>query len=268
MDEGISGAALGNRPELAKALAALEANDVLLVADLTRLSRSQELAPLLERLRFRGARVIGVLDGFDSASPQARMQAGLSGLMSDEFGASIRARTHSALEMRAKLNQPTGGRAYGYSSSGEVIETEAAVVREIFARAAAGEGMKGIVTDLNARGIPSPGASWKRKQRRTDGFWTVAVLHPILRNERYIGRRVWNRSQCVKNPDSGKRTRRERPATEWVIGTCAAIVDARQHGRWCISVCRSAPRESARCGIDRVAICFQDYSCRSTAVAA
>jgi len=45
-DEGISGAALGNRPGFQQAMAALVCSDVLLVADLTRLSRSQELAPL------------------------------------------------------------------------------------------------------------------------------------------------------------------------------------------------------------------------------
>ena len=106
-DEGVSGAALGNRPGLASALSVLTRRDVLLVADLTRLSRSQDLAPLLERLRYQGTRVAGVLDGFDLTSPQARMQAGLSGLMSDEYRASIRARTHSALEMRAREGRPT-----------------------------------------------------------------------------------------------------------------------------------------------------------------
>ena len=80
IDEGISGAAFGNRPGVQSALAALEAGDVLLVVDTTRLSRSQDLAPLLTRLRHRGVRVIGVLDGFDSDSRTARMQAGLSGI--------------------------------------------------------------------------------------------------------------------------------------------------------------------------------------------
>jgi hypothetical protein len=65
-DEGISGAALGNRPGFQKAMSVLQTGGVLLAADLTRLSRSQELAPLLDRLRFRGVRVVGVLDGFDS----------------------------------------------------------------------------------------------------------------------------------------------------------------------------------------------------------
>lgn len=88
--------------------------DVLVVVDLSRLSRSQDLAPLLSRFRHRGVRVIGVRDGFDSEARTARMQAGLSGLMSEEFRAMIADRTHAALESRAKGRRPTGGRAYGY----------------------------------------------------------------------------------------------------------------------------------------------------------
>jgi DNA invertase Pin-like site-specific DNA recombinase len=65
------------------------------------------------------------------------MQAGLSGLMSDELRANIRARTHSALQMRASGGRPTGGKVYGYSSGGEVVEAEAEVVRESFGRSAA-----------------------------------------------------------------------------------------------------------------------------------
>lgn len=90
------------------------AGDVVVAVHTDRLARSQDLAPLVERLRFRGVHVLTVQDGFDSASPQARMQAGLSGIMSEEYRASIRVRTHSALAMRAKNGTATGGRAYGY----------------------------------------------------------------------------------------------------------------------------------------------------------
>jgi site-specific DNA recombinase len=204
----------------------VEAGDVLLVADLTRLSRSQELAPLLDRLRFRGVRVIGVLDGFDSDSPQARMQAGLSGLMSDELRAGIRARTHSALKMRAENNRSTGGKLYGYDNGGNVIEAEGAIVREIFERTAAGESMRTIANDLNARDVPSPGAKWNRSERRHDGRWLVSVLNAMLQNERYIGRLVWSKSQWVKDPDTGKRIRRDRPESEWTVTECPALVEA------------------------------------------
>jgi len=214
IDEGISGAALGNRPGVRAALAALRRGDVLLVTDLSRLSRSQDLAPMVTRLRHRGMRVVGVQDGYDSESRTARMQAGLSGIMSGEFRAMVADRTRSALELRARTGQPTGGKPYG----------DAEIVREIFARFAAGDSLKGIASDLNRRGIPSPGADWKQRASPR-GKWAVSALHSMLQNERYIGRMIWNRSQWTKDPDTGKRIRRERPQSEWVVQPCEPLVD-------------------------------------------
>ena len=228
-DEGISGAAIGNRPGVQRALAELNSGDVLLVVDTTRLSRSQDLAPLLSRLRHRGVRVIGVLDGFDSESRTARMQAGLSGIMSEEFRAQIASRTHSALDMRARQGKATGGKCYGYSKAGEIIESEAAIVREVFERVARGESRKSIAADLNRRGVPSPGATWERKERRSDGMWLVSTLHAMLENDRYIGRVVWNRSIWRRDPDSGRRQRIERPESEWIVSEGPEIVD---RGTW------------------------------------
>lgn len=225
VDEGISGAATGNRPGVLQLLETVSAGDLVLIADLSRLSRSQDLAPMVERLRFQKVRVIGVLDGFDSDSPHARMQAGLSGLMSDEMRAQIRVRTHLALETRAKTSRATGGRAYGFDNAGAPAEPEASMVRDLFTRYAAGESMKDIVSDLNVRGVPSPGAGWNREKRRQDGRWLISALHAILHNDRYIGRVVWNRSTWVKDPDSGKRSRRERPESEWIVTEGPAIVD-------------------------------------------
>jgi site-specific DNA recombinase len=219
-DEGISGAALGNRPGARAALASLTVGDVLIVCDLSRLSRSQDLPPLIARLRHRGVRVIGVQDGFDSRSPTARMQAGLSGIMSEEYRAMISSRTHSALEMRARRGEATGGKAYG----------DVVIVREIFGRFAAGETMKAIATDLNRRGIPSPGAGW-RERSRPRGRWLVSALHALLRNEVYIGRRVWNRSQWVKDPDTGTRRRVERPEAEWIVLDVPPMIDRDTWGR-------------------------------------
>ena len=39
----------------------------------------------------------------------------------------------------------------------------------------------------------------------------------MLRNELYIGRVIWNRSQYVKQPETNKRVRRMRPESEWKI---------------------------------------------------
>lgn len=224
-DEAISGAALGNRPGALAALAALNTGDVLLINDTSRLQRSQDLAPMIARLRHRGVRVIGVKDNFDSESPTARLQAGMSGMFSEEFRAQISSRTHSALDMRAREGRATGGKCYGYNNAGEIVETEADIVREIFRRVAKGEAMRAVAADLNARGVPSAGAAWSRKSRRNDGFWLVSAIHAIVHNERYIGRVIWNRSMWRRDPDTGRRQRVERPESEWIVREGPAIID-------------------------------------------
>jgi DNA invertase Pin-like site-specific DNA recombinase len=220
-DLAISGASFGNRPgvnQLQRAAFAGEI-DLILIADLTRLSRnSADLPKFLERMRFRKIRVVGVLDHFDSDLRHSRMQAGLSGIMSDEYRLAIGERVHLSLDTLAKSGKPTGSKAYGYTSKQVVIPEQAAIVKEIFGRVAAGETMYAICCDLNARQIRSPGASWKgRTTNRSDGRWIVPALNALLQNELYRGRVVWNRSQWVKDPETGKRTRRERPVAEWVI---------------------------------------------------
>lgn len=219
-DLAISGASFGNRPgviQLQKAAFAGEI-DVIVIADLTRLSRnSADLPKFLERMRFRGVRVIGVLDRFDSDQRHSRMQAGLSGIMSDEYRAAVGERVHLALDTLAKNSKSTGGVAYGYTSTRVKVPDQARIVKEIFRRIAGGETMKAVVSDLNARGVPSPGSAWKRSSNRRDGRWIVAALNALLQNEIYMGRVIWNRSQWVKEPDTGIRKRRERPKSEWVI---------------------------------------------------
>lgn len=214
-DVAISGAALGNRPGAQEALKRLQAGEVLLLNDLERLARSQDLAPLIARLNFRRVKVIAVQSAFDSTSETASMQAGLSGLMSEQFRKQIARRTHSGLELRARMGKSTGGRAYD----------NADIVREVFRRWADGEGTRAIANDLNRRGVPSPGATWNRTARRRDGRWLNSTLHELLHNERYVGRLIWNRSQWMRDPDTGKRQRRERPQSEWVVQRCEPIID-------------------------------------------
>ena len=80
---------------------------------------------------------------------------------------------------------PQWRRAYGYAPG------EAAVIAEVFERFAGGETMKAIVSDLNRREIPSPGANWKREGRAHHGRWLVSAPHSIIKNERYAGRPVY-----------------------------------------------------------------------------
>lgn len=216
-DAAISGAAIGNRPGFLRMRADAMARrfDVLLLTDTTRLCRSGELQPLVERLRFQGVRVIGVQDSFDSLTGTADMQAGLSGIMSVEFRRMVKHRTHSALESRAKEKRATGGRTYGYTSKGAIVAKQAKIVREIFERFAGGEPYRAIASALNARNVASPGSTWNREHRRCSG-WVGSAIRAILFNERYTGRIHWNTSEWRKNPDTGKRQRVMRPRSEWI----------------------------------------------------
>jgi site-specific DNA recombinase len=222
-DAGISGAAMGNRPGFLRMRADGMAGrfTVLLVTDTSRLARSQELAPLIERFRYQGVRVVGVQDSFDSASGTADMQAGLSGIMSVEFRRMVKARTYSALESRARDRKATGGRAYGYRD-GQVDRGEALIVREIFGRFADGASTRTIAAELNGRHILSPGSSWKRETRRASG-WMGSGVRAILLNERYRGVVHWNVSEWRKDPDTGKRQRIVRPRSEWISHTDEAL---------------------------------------------
>ena len=69
---------------------------------------------------------------------------------------------------------------YGYTitkDSVEIDEAEAAVIREVFARAHSGESFRSICRDLNDRGI----------RGLFGGKWSAAHLYQVLGNEKYAG---------------------------------------------------------------------------------
>jgi site-specific DNA recombinase len=111
-DQGISGAALGNRPGVLMLQEGALARrfDAVVVTDLSRLSRSQgDLSKMIDRLSAKGVRVIGVQDGYDSTRRGHKLQAGLSGIIGEAFREMVKDRTYAALESRAKA--PQYGRA-------------------------------------------------------------------------------------------------------------------------------------------------------------
>ena len=70
---------------------------------------------------------------------------------------------------------------YGYrlvDNQLEVIEDEAVVIRQIFDRYLSGISMEDIAKEITARGIPT---------KQNTPFWQVRSIQYILRNEKYIG---------------------------------------------------------------------------------
>jgi DNA invertase Pin-like site-specific DNA recombinase len=229
-DEAVSGTVPveqrpGGRALLADALAGRW--EVLIVEALDRLSRDQvELERAVRRLEHRGVRIIGASDGYDSQAAGRKVIRAVRGIVAELYLDDLRAKTHRGLAGQIERGYSAGGRSYGYRTEPDVApdgsvrgrrmvvdEAEADHVRWVFDRCGSdGWPARRIVHSLNERRVPSPRGS----------TWAVSGLYGspargigVLNNELYIGRQVWNRTQWITDPETGKRTWRERPASEW-----------------------------------------------------
>lgn len=224
-DQGVSGSTpLAARPGGRGLLAAMLAKrfDVLIVEGLDRVSRDQvECEQTCRRFEHRQLRIIGVSDGYDSASASRKIQRGVRGLINEIYLDDLRAKTHRGLSGQVSRGFHAGGLSFGYRSVAvdgghhlAVDERQAETVRLIFERFAAGDSCQVIARTLNERGIPSP----------RGGTWVVSGIYGcprkgsgIINNELYVGRYVWNRGQFVKDPETQRRQRVDRPRSEWQI---------------------------------------------------
>jgi site-specific DNA recombinase len=229
----------GQRPQYRAMIAAANRGEfqILLIDDLSRLTRdSIEQERTIRGLEFHGVRIIAVSDGYDSENKGRKIQRGFKGLMNEVFLDDLREKVHRGQEGQARKGRWNGGRPYGYrlkpitdpnqrdaydqpaqiGTKLECDQTQAKIVRLIFERFANGASCQTIAKELNARGVPSPGSSWKRKIRRAAG-WMGSGVRVILKNPLYTGLQGWNRSKFVLNPGTEKIIRRKRPKSEWVV---------------------------------------------------
>lgn len=210
--------------------------DVLVIEGLDRLSRdSVDAERVVRRLEHRGIRIVGVADGYDSASGDSRyLLRGMRGIVNEDYRRALRPKVRRGLEGRVERGFHAGGGAYGYRSvptaTGprgeprdfrlEIVEDQAVVVREIFARFGRGESLARIASDLNARQIPGPG-----RKRGRPSTWSVSALYGtprsgtgIVNNPLYRGQYIWGRREWIRDPDDPThRTPRLRPEAEWRV---------------------------------------------------
>jgi site-specific DNA recombinase len=235
-DRALSGVGVEHRPGyrqlMAATLSPLRSFDVLLVEDLSRLTREiRESDTLYRRLRLRGIDLVGVADGVDTSRRGASVHIALKGVMNAIYLEDLAEKTHRGLSGRVERGLSAGGRIFGYrrvpveesSATGgkrtaptrfEIDEREAAVVRRIFSDYAGGASMKTIAHALNADGIPFPAKDTKRGPARRG--WAVSTIHVMLQNEKYAGVWVWNKTRFLKDPDTGRRRPVPRPSDEWL----------------------------------------------------
>ncbi len=217
--------------------------DVLLVDDFSRLSRDKrESEQTRRRFIHWGVRLIGVSDGIDTSRKGHKIQAMAKDMTNEIFVDDLKEKIKRGMVYQAEKCRWNGGRVYGYKLApvldqskqdcygnpakiGTCLEIEpeqAKWVQWIFEQYANGRSPWNIVTELNTRGVPPPGAAYKRDYHRPP-TWSAAALHGeltrgtgLLNNQLYRGLYRWNRSYRMTDPDDGTKTNCWRDTSEWI----------------------------------------------------
>ncbi len=230
VDDGQSGARLA-RPGLDALRDAAEAGLVERVWVLSpdRLARAYAYQVLvLDELDRLGVTVAFTdSPGLAADDPQATLLTQVQGVIAEYEKAKIAERYRRGKLFRARAGRSSPGkRPYGYrriprsaatgAAHHEIYEPEAAVVRRIFTDRAAGITMREICRRLNADAIPSPTGN---------PTWGHSTICRLLRNEAYIGRVYFNRTESVPDRRPTHRNRViPRDRDEWIPIECPRII--------------------------------------------
>lgn len=251
---------VANRPEMSRILdlARARAFDVLLCVNMGRFARGNRPRYILEdELTACGIRVEFEEEQF-ADNEDGELQKDIKGSIEGWEGRRIRKRTMRGRREKAERKQvsPTGARPYGYhcisaaqaaaipeyyGRSGELLinDPEAAIVREVFQRAAAGSTLRVIARDLQSRGVPTI---------RNSTHWSYTTLRAIIQNTSYHGERTLYRRQSQRLDEvspSGRQKQaiRFRPSSEHLLVPCPAIVSRDLWDRANAAIALNKPRQ-------------------------
>jgi len=230
VDDGHSGARL-DRPGLDRLRDAAEAGllDAVWCLSPDRLARIYAYQVIvLDELARHGVAVLFADAPAIDDDPQARLLTQVQGVIAEYERAKIAERYRRGKLWRARAGDVISWRApYGYrrlprSVDGpprlEPFEPEAAVVRRIFDDyVAGGHSTREITRRLNADGVPTPTGA--------RAVWGTSTIGRLLRNEAYVGRVYYNRTESVPDPRPGRSTRQvPRAREDWIEIPVPAII--------------------------------------------
>ena len=192
--------------------------DAIICWDLDRLTRQpRQLEEWIDAAEARGLRLVTANGEADLTTDGGRMYARVKAAVArGEVERSAARRSAAELQRARRGRAPKGTRLLGYSTNGDVIEEEAAAVRELFrlcaicdgpsmasmAAALSGEPGEGAVTTLPRLPKRSRVLAIERNEKRLaaglepadvpdDGPWALSTVLSVLRNPRYAGYSVY-----------------------------------------------------------------------------
>jgi len=194
--------------------------DVVIVHKLDRFSRDRyDSAYYKRQLKKNGVRLISVLEHLDDSPESIILESVLEG-MAEYYSRNLARETMKGMRETALQCKHTGGiPPLGYNVTEDksyiINDFEAHIVRMIFEMYASGAGYSKIISVLNSSG-------YRTKTGRSFG---KNSLHDILKNEKYRGVYIFNRSASKTN---GKRNNHKSKSSEEVIridGGMPRIID-------------------------------------------
>lgn len=206
--------------------------DCLLIDDSSRLGRNlTDVLKMSDLLAYYGVTLYFASQQFGSNERSFRQLLIMNGMNDEHYSVSLAEKVHRGQEGRILKGQVAGGRCFGYKNVAiedfsrmgeygrpavmgvrqEVVVEEANVVRRMFDLYGTGSSLATIAKLFNGEKIPAP-----RPRRGRIQAWSPSAIHSMLRNERYRGRVIWNRTRNIRNPD-GIKQGKQRSEEEWVI---------------------------------------------------
>lgn len=190
-DVGASRHSRGHRPAYEKLKEVLHPGRVLVLWEASRGQRDlKAYVELRDLCAERGVPWCYSGTIYDLSSGLGRFRTGLDALLAEEEVERSRQRVMRAIRANAAAGKPHGKIPFGYRAvrdekTGAVVdrvidESEAAVLREAARRVLAGESLRSVYRDFNAREIPGP----------TDKGWSHRTLTRLLQSPTYAGKRV------------------------------------------------------------------------------
>jgi site-specific DNA recombinase len=241
-DDGVSGALFATRPEYQRMMrdAAAGAFDALVFYDLDRFGRDgHKTMVALNALLDLGIQVWDSSTNrqIDLGSFETRLPTILRAEFAQQEREQARKRTKAAMRYKAEAGYVTGGKLFGYDNlrvgKGQtrrvINDAEAGVVRVIYERFAAGDGLRTIALALNKEKKPSPRA----QQGRPNG-WSSSSVREVLGRSAYRGEAIYGRtanaygSEVTRAIPKATREHAQLPQPEerWVLVPVPRIVDA------------------------------------------
>jgi DNA invertase Pin-like site-specific DNA recombinase len=243
VDDGFSGTNM-KRPALQELLGCVEQHqiDCIIVKDFSRFSRDYLEAGLYMEQIFplHGIRFISVNDNYDSnfhsgstAGPEQAFQNLLNDLYSKDLSVKVKASLDNKKErgIYCSANCPFGYRKKaGDVHQVEIVEEEAAVIRQIFRMALEGCTASAIARELDRRHIKTP-MEFRMMRSTVQDFlpngsalvWNRGTVSSILKNRFYTGDVIYGKYE--QKSVGGKP--RLRPRSEWKVlsGHHEAVID-------------------------------------------